>query len=61
MNSSKLDVDQDQPNVEEYLTEAHLDGILQPGRKLLLRDLLDISPTLSVAASAIVDCVTPSY
>lgn len=55
MNSSKSEVDLDQPNVEEYLTEAHLDGTLQPGRKILLRDLLDISPTLNEAASAIVD------
>lgn len=55
MNSPKSEVDVDRPNVEEYLTEAHLDGTLQPGRKLLLRDLLDISPALNEAASAIVD------
>jgi len=55
MNSSKSEVDLDRPNVEEYLTDAHLDGTLQPGRKLLLRDLLDISPALNEAASAIVD------
>lgn len=43
MNSSKLEVDLDRPNVEEYLTEAHLDGTLQPGKKLLLYPALFVS------------------
>uniref|UniRef100_A0A0C9RKX3 TSA: Wollemia nobilis Ref_Wollemi_Transcript_13066_1763 transcribed RNA sequence n=1 Tax=Wollemia nobilis TaxID=56998 RepID=A0A0C9RKX3_9CONI len=51
MVSSKSEIDLDRPNVEEYLAEPHLEA----DKKLLLRDLLDISPALNEAASAIVD------
>eukprot|EP00252_Welwitschia_mirabilis_P002517 TRINITY_DN12484_c0_g1_i1.p1 TRINITY_DN12484_c0_g1~~TRINITY_DN12484_c0_g1_i1.p1 ORF type:complete len:337 (-),score=45.83 TRINITY_DN12484_c0_g1_i1:463-1473(-) len=53
MNTSRSEMELDRPNVEEYLPESQLDSGLD--KKLLLRDLLDISPTLNEAASAIVD------
>ncbi|KAJ7978691.1 glycerol-3-phosphate acyltransferase 3-like [Quillaja saponaria] len=52
LSSSELDLDR--PNIEDYLPSG---SIIQqePHGKLRLRDLLDISPTLSEAAGAIVD------
>ncbi|KAK1260928.1 hypothetical protein QJS04_geneDACA019113 [Acorus gramineus] len=52
LRSSSSEIDLDRPNIEEYLTT---DSIHQAPEKLLLRDLLDISPTLTEAAGAIID------
>ncbi|KAF9625688.1 hypothetical protein IFM89_025706 [Coptis chinensis] len=45
-------MDLDRRNIEEYLTT---DSIHKPHEKLLLLDLLNISPTLTEAAGAIMD------
>ncbi|GJV58909.1 hypothetical protein Tco_1465009 [Tanacetum coccineum] len=52
LNASNLDLDLDQPNIEDYLPSV---SIQEPLGKLRLRDLLDISPTLTEAVGAIVD------
>ncbi|KAF3958219.1 hypothetical protein CMV_016848 [Castanea mollissima] len=49
--SSELDLDR--PNLEDYLPSGS--SIQEPRGKLRLRDLLDISPTLTEAAGAIID------
>ncbi|KAL0334514.1 UNVERIFIED_CONTAM: Glycerol-3-phosphate acyltransferase 9 [Sesamum radiatum] len=52
LNKSNSELDLDRPNIEDYLPS----GSLQDSHpKLRLRDLLDISPTLTEAAGAIVD------
>ncbi|KAL0291464.1 UNVERIFIED_CONTAM: Glycerol-3-phosphate acyltransferase 9 [Sesamum radiatum] len=52
LNKSSSELDLDRPNIEDYLPS----GSLQDSHpKLRLRDLLDISPTLTEAAGAIVD------
>ncbi|KAL6008532.1 hypothetical protein ACLOJK_034044 [Asimina triloba] len=53
LRSSSSEIDLDRPNIEEYLTESIHDTTAH--HKLLLRDLVDISPTLREAAGAIVD------
>ncbi|MBA0712151.1 hypothetical protein Golax_011270, partial [Gossypium laxum] len=50
-SSSELDLDR--PNIEDYLPSGS--SIHEPLGKLRLCDLLDISPTLTEAAGAIVD------
>ncbi|KAI7752129.1 hypothetical protein M8C21_031653 [Ambrosia artemisiifolia] len=52
LSTSSSELDLDRPNIEDYLPT---DSIHQPHTKLRLRDLLDISPTLTEAAGAIVD------
>ncbi|ONK65916.1 uncharacterized protein A4U43_C06F2310 [Asparagus officinalis] len=52
LESSSAGIDVDPPNIEDYLTS---DALHQPHKKLQLKDLLDISPTLTEAAGAIVD------
>ncbi|KAK9057147.1 hypothetical protein SSX86_024514 [Deinandra increscens subsp. villosa] len=52
LTTSSSELDLDHPNIEDYLPS---DSIQQPHAKLRLRDLLDISPTLTEAAGAIVD------
>ncbi|KAK4491477.1 hypothetical protein RD792_002231 [Penstemon davidsonii] len=52
LNSSSSELDLDRPNIEDYLPSG---SIQEPIGKLRLRDLLDISPTLTEAAGAIVD------
>ncbi|KAE9448643.1 hypothetical protein C3L33_19457, partial [Rhododendron williamsianum] len=52
MNSSSSELDLDRPNIEDYLPYG---CIQEPNGELRLRDLLDISPTLTEAAGAIVD------
>lgn len=52
LNSSSSELDLDRPNIEDYLPYG---SIQEPHGKLRLRDLLDISPTLTEAAGAIVD------
>ncbi|XP_061366462.1 glycerol-3-phosphate acyltransferase 9-like [Gastrolobium bilobum] len=54
LKSSSSELDLDRPNLEDYLPS----GVTiqpEPHGKLRLHDLLDISPTLSEAAGAIVD------
>ncbi|XP_021903758.1 glycerol-3-phosphate acyltransferase 3 isoform X1 [Carica papaya] len=51
--SSSSELDLDRPNIEDYLPSGS--SIQEPHGKLRLRDLLDISPTLTEAAGAIVD------
>ncbi|XWS62575.1 hypothetical protein CRYUN_Cryun06bG0022800 [Craigia yunnanensis] len=51
LSSSELDLDR--PNIEDYLPSGS--SIQEPRGKLRLRDLLDISPTLTEATGAIVD------
>ncbi|KAL6497939.1 Glycerol-3-phosphate acyltransferase 9 [Orobanche hederae] len=52
LNTSSSELDLDRPNIEDYLPS----GLIQePHGKLRLRDLLDISPTLTEAAGAVVD------
>lgn len=51
--TSKSELDLDHPNIEDYLPSGS--SINEPRGKLSLRDLLDISPTLTEAAGAIVD------
>ncbi|XP_038888699.1 glycerol-3-phosphate acyltransferase 9 [Benincasa hispida] len=53
LNSSASELDLDRPNIEDYLPSGS--SIQEPTAKLRLRDLLDISPTLTEAAGAIVD------
>lgn len=53
LNSSASELDLDRPNIEDYLPSGS--SIQEPTGKLRLRDLLDISPTLTEAAGAIVD------
>ncbi|KEH37377.1 phospholipid/glycerol acyltransferase family protein [Medicago truncatula] len=54
LKSSSSELDLDRPNIEDYLPSGA--AIQQePRGKLRLHDLLDISPTLSEAAGAIVD------
>ncbi|CAA0816809.1 glycerol-3-phosphate acyltransferase 9 [Striga hermonthica] len=50
VSSSELDFDR--PNIEDYLPSG---SIQESHAKLRLRDLLDISPTLTEAAGAVVD------
>ncbi|CAL9207114.1 unnamed protein product [Musa hybrid cultivar] len=50
--TSSAEMDLDRPNIDEYLT---VESIREAPKKLHLRDLLDISPTLKEAAGAIVD------
>ncbi|KAL7237771.1 hypothetical protein ACSBR2_003967 [Camellia fascicularis] len=52
LNKSSSALDLDRPNIEDYLPSG---SIQEPHGKLRLRDLLDISPTLTEAAGAIVD------
>ncbi|KAK4477267.1 hypothetical protein RD792_016481 [Penstemon davidsonii] len=52
LNTSSPELDLDHPNIEDYLPSG---SIQEPIGKLRLRDLLDISPTLTEAAGAIVD------
>ncbi|XP_059647402.1 glycerol-3-phosphate acyltransferase 9 [Cornus florida] len=52
MKSSSSELDFDRPNIEDYLPSG---SIPEPHGQLRLRDLLDISPTLTEAAGAIVD------
>ncbi|XP_042375741.1 glycerol-3-phosphate acyltransferase 9-like [Zingiber officinale] len=52
LKSSRSETDLDRPNIEEYLT---METIREAPKKLHLSDLLDISPTLTEAAGAIVD------
>ncbi|XP_030942436.1 glycerol-3-phosphate acyltransferase 9 [Quercus lobata] len=52
-SSSELELDLDRPNLEDYLPSGS--SIQEPRGKLRLRDLLDISPTLTEAAGAIID------
>ncbi|KAL0376268.1 UNVERIFIED_CONTAM: Glycerol-3-phosphate acyltransferase 9 [Sesamum calycinum] len=52
LNTSSSELDFDRPNIEDYLPSG---SIQEPHGKLRLRDLLDISPTLTEAAGAIVD------
>ncbi|KAK6121514.1 hypothetical protein DH2020_044744 [Rehmannia glutinosa] len=52
LNTSSSELDLDRPNIEDYLPSG---SIQEPHGTLLLRDLLDISPTLTEAAGAIVD------
>lgn len=49
---SSAEIDLDRPSIEEYITS---ESLLHSQEKLHLRDLLDISPTLTEAAGAIVD------
>ncbi|XP_022969136.1 glycerol-3-phosphate acyltransferase 9 [Cucurbita maxima] len=53
LNTSRSELDLDRPNIEDYLPSGS--SIQEPTGKLRLRDLLDISPTLTEAAGAIVD------
>ncbi|KAG6589042.1 Glycerol-3-phosphate acyltransferase 9, partial [Cucurbita argyrosperma subsp. sororia] len=53
LKSSASELDLDRPNIEDYLPSGS--SIQEPTGKLRLRDLLDISPTLTEAAGAIVD------
>ncbi|KAF8112217.1 hypothetical protein N665_0065s0003 [Sinapis alba] len=53
MVSSRSELELDHPNIEDYLPSGS--SINEPRGKLRLRDLLDISPTLTEAAGAIVD------
>ncbi|WCJ39994.1 glycerol-3-phosphate acyltransferase 9 [Euphorbia peplus] len=53
LKSSSSELDLDRPNIEDYLPSGI--SIQEPHGKLRLRDLLDISPTLTEAAGAIVD------
>ncbi|GKV23902.1 hypothetical protein SLEP1_g33580 [Rubroshorea leprosula] len=50
---SSFELDLDRPNIEDYLPSGS--SIQEPRGKLRLRDLLDISLTLTEAAGAIVD------
>ncbi|KAL1366364.1 hypothetical protein HN51_014202 [Arachis hypogaea] len=52
--SQSTELELDQPNIEDYLPSGHTIH-QEPHGKLRLCDLLDISPTLSEAAGAIVD------
>ncbi|RVX12070.1 Glycerol-3-phosphate acyltransferase 9 [Vitis vinifera] len=52
LTSSSSELDLDRPNLEDYLPSGSMQ---EPRGKLRLRDLLDISPTLTEAAGAIVD------
>ncbi|MED6141159.1 Glycerol-3-phosphate acyltransferase 9, variant 3, partial [Stylosanthes scabra] len=52
--SQSTELELDQPNIEDYLPDGHTIH-QEPRGKLRLCDLLDISPTLSEAAGAIVD------
>ncbi|KAF7841621.1 glycerol-3-phosphate acyltransferase 9 [Senna tora] len=54
LKSSSSELDLDRPNIEDYLPSGTTIQ-QEPHGKLRLRDLLDISPTLSEAAGAIVD------
>ncbi|KAG2241077.1 hypothetical protein Bca4012_022142 [Brassica carinata] len=51
--TSRSELELDHPNIEDYLPSGS--SINEPRGKLRLRDLLDISPTLTEAAGAIVD------
>ncbi|KAJ6310933.1 hypothetical protein OIU76_015619 [Salix suchowensis] len=53
LKTSISELDLDRPNIEDYLPSGT--SIQEPLDKLSLRDLLDISPTLTEAAGAIVD------
>ncbi|OMO77600.1 Phospholipid/glycerol acyltransferase [Corchorus capsularis] len=53
LSSSSSELDLDRPNIEDYLPSGS--SIHEPRGKLRLCDLLDISPTLTEAAGAIVD------
>lgn len=53
LKTSSIELDLDRPNIEDYLPSGS--SIQEPRGKLRLRDLLDISPTLTEAAGAIVD------
>ncbi|CAN1770754.1 Glycerol-3-phosphate acyltransferase 9 [Linum perenne] len=53
LNSSSSELDPDRPNIEDYLPSGS--SIHELHGKLRLRDLLDISPTLTEAAGAIID------
>ncbi|KAF3533436.1 hypothetical protein DY000_02036513 [Brassica cretica] len=53
MVTSRSELELDHPNIEDYLPSGS--SINEPRGKLRLRDLLDISPTLTEAAGAIVD------
>lgn len=52
--SSSSELDLDRPNIEDYLPSGSTIQ-QEPHGKLFLHDLLNISPTLSEAAGAIVD------
>ncbi|XP_073115519.1 glycerol-3-phosphate acyltransferase 9 [Elaeis guineensis] len=52
MGSSSSEIDLDRPNIEEYLST---ESMQESPKKLHLRDFLEISPTLTEAAGAIVD------
>ncbi|OIT08681.1 hypothetical protein A4A49_23419 [Nicotiana attenuata] len=52
LKTSSSELDLDRPNLEDYLPTG---SIPEPHGKLRLRDLIDISPTLTEAAGAIVD------
>ncbi|PKA60207.1 Lysophospholipid acyltransferase LPEAT1 [Apostasia shenzhenica] len=52
LGASITEADLDHPNIEEYLTA---ESIKEAPKRLHLRDLIDISPTLKEAAGAIVD------
>ena len=54
LKSSSSELDLDGPNIEDYIPSGSTIQ-QQPHGKLRLRDLIDISPTLSEAAGAIVD------
>jgi glycerol-3-phosphate O-acyltransferase 3/4 len=54
IESTSAEMDLDGPNLEEYLPPDSIHGRDSP-KNLHLRDLLDISPTLTEAAGAIVD------
>ncbi|KAJ4913949.1 glycerol-3-phosphate acyltransferase 9 [Raphanus sativus] len=53
MVTSRSELELDHPNIEDYLPSGS--SINEPRGKLRLRDLIDISPTLTEAAGAIVD------
>ncbi|CAI0469029.1 unnamed protein product [Linum tenue] len=53
LNTSSSELDLDRPNIEDYLPSGT--SIHEPHGQLRLRDLLDISPTLTEAAGAIID------
>ncbi|KAI3441168.1 uncharacterized protein J3R85_002405 [Psidium guajava] len=53
LKTSSSELDLDRPNIEDYLPSGS--SIHEPRGKLRLRDLLDITPTLTEAAGAIID------
>ncbi|KAH9694418.1 glycerol-3-phosphate acyltransferase 9 [Citrus sinensis] len=59
LKSSSSELDLDGPNIEDYLPSGS--SIQEPLGKLRLRDLLDISPTLTEAAGAIVDVFVANH